>query len=92
MFLTKKKSGSHCYLYLAKTLPKKENIWHRFKRKRAESPDNIDKIFIACGLKPLKYINTMGDVKIRLGLKSVSPDLMVAPEHVRYLQELSAAG
>ena len=69
-----------------------DDIWHRFKRKRAESPDNIDKIFIACGLKPLKYINTMGDVKIRLGLKSVSPDLMIAPEHVRYLQELSAAG
>ena len=57
MFLTKKKSGSHYYLYLAKTIPKKGNIWHHFKRKRAESPD-----------------------------------LMVAPEHVRYLQELSAAG
>ena len=57
MFLTKKKSGSHYYLYLAKTIPKKGNIWHRIKRKRAESPD-----------------------------------LMVAPEHVRYLQELSAAG
>ncbi len=65
-------------------------VWKTYEAKMEEEPDKTDKIFLACGLQPLMFCNTMGDVKIRMGLKSVPVNHMLAPEFIRLMQKIAA--
>lgn len=69
-----------------------DSVWKTYEAKRKATPDKTDQVFLACGLRPLRYCNTMGDVKIRMGLKSVPADHMLAPEYIKLMKKLATSG
>ena len=58
---------------------------------RSVTPDDLDLIISATGLKPLKLINTMGDIKCCLSLQPVPNNKMVSAIHMEYLAAAAAA-
>lgn len=67
-----------------------EEAWKRFKADRTAQPDDIDSILKAVGLVPPALCSTLGELKTRLGMKTVPLAEMVAPEHVNYAQTAAA--
>lgn len=58
---------------------------------RADTPDDLDLLLTAVGLKPLKMVNTMGDVKRCLSLQPVPNSTMVSAKHMEYLRAAAYA-
>lgn len=63
-----------------------DTVWKRFAEERNKCADDTDRIFEAVNLRPLDLCTALGDIKSRLGLKTVPLNVMVAPEHSNYAQ------
>lgn len=63
----------------------------RYYRQLEETGDDLDLILTAAGLRPLKIMSTMGDIKRDLSLQPVPNEKMVSPIKMGYLARAAAA-
>ena len=64
-------------------------IWDRYAEEREAHPDDIDCILQAVNLSPLKTYNTLPELKRLLGLKMMTDEVMLAPEHFKYMERVA---
>mgnify|MGYP000021941684 FL=1 len=64
-------------------------IWNRYEKERESHPDDIDCILQAVNLSPLKTYNTLPELKRLLGLKMMTDEVMLAPEHLKHMERVA---
>ena len=69
-----------------------QQVWAAYREQRQSTPQDIDLILRAAGLTPLQRLNTMGEVKRRLKVKTFPDSALIAEEHLRYLERSSTTG
>ena len=66
-------------------------VWEMYLQEREEEPDDLDKILTALRLKPLKLINTLGEIKSSLNLRFCSDENMIAYEQRKLIEKTYTA-
>ncbi len=66
-------------------------LWELYEKERTAQPDDLDNILKAVDLKPLRVYSSMGDLKIRLGIKNAPNDIMIAKEHLMLMDKIASS-
>lgn len=69
-------------------LESSEKIYENFTKDQGLTPNHIDQILLAVGLTPLNFLNSLGEIKTKFGLKSLPNDLIIAKQVSLYQQDL----
>lgn len=67
-----------------------EDVWKAFEMHRSGCANDTDLVLSAVGLKPLSIYNTLGEIKKRLGVHSVSNEAMLAREQELYIEKVAS--
>lgn len=66
-------------------------LWELYEKERTAQPDDLDNILKAVDLKPLRVYSSLGDLKIRLGIKNAPNDIMIAKEHLMLMDKIASS-
>lgn len=65
-----------------------DRIWRSYEEERQSQPDDLDQIIKTVNLIPPNIYNTLGELKIKLGLRTYPNEVMLSPYHLKYQAKL----